>query len=324
MSDPRIDSSTLIHPEKEAALARYTAEAQQMEQQGNIKGALERWRQALALLPRESAQAVWVREHIKALETAHPSAANQWLKRLGPLAPIVVFFAKFKVLFIALLKFKFLFSLLAFFGFYWALFGWRFGLGFALLVLLHEMGHYVDVKRRGLPAELPVFLPGIGAAVRWQGHNVTPEARAEISLAGPFAGLLASAACALVWWQMGGNQGILRHSNSLWAALAGTGAWLNALNLIPIFILDGGQAIQALNRTGRGALVVIAAAIAYMTGELTFYLVAAGALYRVFTAMRQNDEPQQSSMKILFFYTALLVALAALMYALPGHGTFNR
>jgi len=317
-----LNKETTLTPEE--ALARYTSEAQQYEQQGNPRGALERWRQALSLLPRESAQAVWLREHIKALEAAHPQPGQRWKKWLGPLAPIAVFLAKFKFIFFALLKFKFLFSLLAFFGLYWAEFGWRFALGFTALIFIHEMGHFVDVKRRGLPAEMPVFLPGIGAYVKWQGLNVSLETRAEISLAGPFAGLLASLACAAVWWQTGGSHGITTPANSLWAALAGIGAWLNALNLIPIFILDGGQAIQALDRNARLTLVAIAVAIGYITGQLTFYLIAAGALYRVYTAVRHNDAPAQSSGKILIYYTFLLFSLAALMYALPAHGAFAR
>ena len=317
-------SEALQSPEKAAAIARYTTEAQQLEKQGQARLAIERWQQALALLPRDSAQAAWLREHIKMIELANPSTSSKWIKKLGPLAPIALFFAKFKFLFIALLKFKFLFSLLAFFGFYWAIYGFKFGVGFATLVLIHEMGHYVDVKRRGLPAEMPVFLPGFGAYVRWQGLGVTAETRAEISLAGPFAGLLASLACAGMWWHASQSPDPSANAAGLWAALASVGAWLNALNLIPIFILDGGQAILALNRSSRAALVAIAVAIGYMTGQLTFYLVAAGALYRVYTSYSQQDEPQQSSTKILAFYTALLVSLAALMYALPGHGTLNR
>jgi Zn-dependent protease len=308
------DASGQMNAEMAEALARYTSEAQQLEKQGQADRALERWQQALALLPKESAQAVWLREHIKALEAAHPTASSRWAKKLGPLAPIALFFAKFKFLLVALLKFKFLFSLLAFFGFYWAIYGFKFGIGFALLVLIHEMGHYVDVKRRGLPADMPVFLPGFGAYVRWQNLGVSAEARAEISLAGPFAGLLASAVCALIWYKTGG---------SLWAALAAVGAWLNALNLIPVWVLDGGQAVVALNKIGRAALVAIAVAIGYMTGQLTFYLIAAGALWRVFTAIRYGDGPEESSAKILFFYTALLVSLALLMYVLPGHGGLN-
>ena len=311
------DSANLTSPAAAELFARYSREGQQLEQQGEPRRAVERWQQALKLLPGDTAQAAWIREHILAIEAAHPEARRSpWIRKLGAwAAPIAIFFAKFKFIFLALLKFKFIFSLLAFFGFYWAIYGARFGIGFALLVLIHEMGHYVDVKRRGLPAEMPVFLPGFGAYVRWQALGVSLETRAEISLAGPLAGLLASAACAVVYWNTGG---------ALWAALAAVGGWLNALNLIPVFILDGGQAVLALNRSGRVALVLISAAIAYITGQLTFYLVAAGALYRVYTAISHKDEPEQSSTRILFYYTALLVALALLMHSLPGHGALNR
>ena len=49
---------------------------------------------------------------------------------------------------------------------YWSLFGFLFALGLAVQILIHEMGHYIDVKRRGLPVDLPMFLPGLGAYVR--------------------------------------------------------------------------------------------------------------------------------------------------------------
>jgi hypothetical protein len=56
--------------------------------------------------------------------------------------------------------------------------GWAFGLGFAALILVHEMGHYIDITRRGLPADMPVFLPGLGAYVRWRALGVPDETRA--------------------------------------------------------------------------------------------------------------------------------------------------
>ena len=79
------------------------------------------------------------------------STTPQWAKKLGPLGPILL----------ALLKFKSLLSFVAFFGFYWTLWGAKFGIGFAVLILIHEMGHFIDIKRRGLPADMPMFLPGI-------------------------------------------------------------------------------------------------------------------------------------------------------------------
>src|ERR1035441_5725069 len=102
---------------------------------------------------------------------------HPWAKRLGPLALLL---AKAKTLLFALFKLKFLFSFAAFLGIYWALFGAWFGIGFACMILMHEMGHFVEVKRRGLPADMPVFLPGLGAYVKWQGLGVSTEVRALI------------------------------------------------------------------------------------------------------------------------------------------------
>src|SRR5205814_3185464 len=146
------------------------------------------------------------------------------------LGPIVLLLAKGKTFLLAIFKLKFLLSFGAFIGIYWGIYGAAFGIGFAMLILVHEMGHFIDIKRRGLPAEMPVFLPGLGAYVRWGALGVPLETRAAVSLAGPLAGWFAAAVCALLWFHT---------HDRIWAALAQVGAWLNILNLIPVPILDG-------------------------------------------------------------------------------------
>ena len=182
----------LVHAQKIDALS---AQAQKREASGDIAGARELWSQALNLLPSDTTQAQWMRGHLAALpKPAH--ATPTWLKRLGPLGPFLLILLKGKGLFFAVFKLKFLFSLFTFVGVYWALYGWKFGVGFAASILIHEMGHYIDIKRRGLPAEMPVFLPGLGAYVKWQALGVSQAKRAQIALAGPLAGWLAAAICA--------------------------------------------------------------------------------------------------------------------------------
>jgi hypothetical protein len=215
-----------VHAE---ALERMSSQARELENQSKPVEARERWLEALQLLPAESTQAAWVRDHARQLglsarPVAQAETRSKWAKKLGPLAPLAIALSKAKVL-LAVFKLNFLLSLAAFIGVYWALWGLKFGLGFVGLVFLHEMGHFIDIKRRGLPAEMPVFLPGLGAYVRWQALGVSRETRAAVSLAGPLAGLLAAAACALVWWHTG---------SGIWAALARASAWLNVLNLIPV------------------------------------------------------------------------------------------
>ncbi len=301
----------LVHSDE---LDRLAAEAKSLENTGDFRGASQQWLAGLPLLPPNSRQADWIAEHARALDKLAqqslpaPPSENKWAQKLGRFGPFAVLLAKGKFILTALFKLKFLLSFVAFFGFYWAAFGAKFGIGFATLILIHEMGHFIDVKRRGLPAEMPIFLPGFGAYVRWQALGVSVETRAAVSLAGPLAGFLAALACAALWWQTG---------NPLWAALARAGAFLNLLNLIPVWMLDGGQAVLALSKTERIILLTASLALWLLLGENLFFLVAAGAAYQAFFA---KNLPEQSSRATLIYFVAVLAALGVILHLNPGQG----
>jgi Zn-dependent protease len=296
----------------EAAVEKIAARARAYEANGNLPLAREEWLNSLRLLPPDSTHAKWVSAHAQELgatiQSVHgDSNAGKWAKRLGPLAPLAVLLAKFKGLFFLLFKLKSFFSLAAFIGLYSAAFGWKFGVGFAGLIFVHEMGHYIDVKRRGLPAEMPVFLPGLGAYVRWQAMGVSLETRSFVSLAGPFAGLLAALAC-LLWWRS--------TRSPIAMALAHASALLNILNLIPVWILDGGQAIAAINKAERFTLLLVGVFLWFVTGEMVFLLVSAGALWRMFT----RDAPETGSVATNGYFIAVLAGLAWILKLVPGKG----
>ena len=298
---------TLLHSEE---LLRISAAAKALEEQGELLKARDAWQTALPLLPHEADQAQWIRGHIYKLEISAKNAAPavpkyQWAKRLGPLAPIAVLLAKSQAFILALFKFKFVFSLLAYIAIYWQLFGAKFGVGFALLILVHEMGHFIDIRRRGLPADMPVFLPGFGAYVRWQALGVTRQTRAEVSLAGPLAGLLGGVFCLAMWWGTG---------SGIWEALARSCAWLNIVNLTPIWVLDGGQAANALDKSQRFALLAACAALGYFVHDWSFAIVAAGTVYRLFT----HDLPPQGSPRVTVYFIGVLAGLALVMHFAPG------
>ena len=271
----------------------------------------------LPLLPSDSRQAAWILSHARSLdqlaEQTQPQASeNKWAQRLGPVGPLAVLLAKGKFLLSAVFKLKFLLSFIAFFGFYWAAFGAKFGVGFAVLILIHEMGHYIDIKRRGLPADMPVFLPGFGAYVRWQAAGVPIEVQAEVSLAGPFAGFLSSVACAVIWAQT---------HDQLWAALARSGAWLNLLNLIPVWMLDGGHAALALSKSHRIILLMASLALWLFFSENLFFLIALGAAYRAFLT---RDLPSRPNSTTIVYFLIVLTALGFVMSLLPGQGFGTR
>ncbi len=300
---------TLVHDEQ---LERIAARARAFEANGALWDAREQWQSALPLLPAESGQAQWIRNHIRELETTihapgAPDTRRKWVKWLGPLGPIVLLLAKAKGLLLIIFKLKFLFSFGAFIAVYWAAYGAWFGVGFAVSILIHELGHFIDVKRRGLPAEMPVFLPGLGAYVKWQAMGVSLETRAAVSLAGPLAGWFAAAICGLLWYQTG---------NEVWAALARSGAWLNVLNLTPIWVLDGSQAVLALSRSERALLLAASIALAVAVHEWTLLLVGAGLLWRLFT----KDQPAQGSHGMTAYFLAVMAGLTFVMWLMPLAG----
>lgn len=61
---------------------------------------------------------------------------------------------------------------------YGLVFGWRYAVGFVLLIFVHEMGHYVAARQRGLEVGAPTFIPFVGAWIELKQlpHDVETEA----------------------------------------------------------------------------------------------------------------------------------------------------
>ena len=119
---------------------------------------------------------------------------------------------------------------------------WKFGLGFVLLILVHELGHVFEARRQGLHVSLPVFQPFFGAYVLVRNDGLAPWRNALISLAGPIAGGIGAAAV----WALGSAR-----NSSLLLDLATLGFLLNAGNLLPVGILDGGTVFRSISETWR-------------------------------------------------------------------------
>jgi len=307
----------------------------------------EKWPEAraafvsmLAWLPEDDSLAKSIQEHIAAIDARAMAAEKRkadWTRRLGPLAPVLFFLAKIKTYLFLLLKFKFFLSFFAFFGLYWFAFGWRFALGFSLSIMIHEFGHYFAARRRGLKVDLPVFLPGFGAYVRWYNTGVSRDTLSAIALAGPTAGLLAASLCAGIYLAQGGRPGPqeLQGVSNLWAALAYAGAWLNLINLIPVFGLDGAQASLALNRLQKGLIVATCAVFYAILHEGVFLFIGGGMLLHFVPQISGGPitlnlsgratpaadlAPDKPSTPTMVRYTLLLFLLGTLMWIVPDVG----
>lgn len=122
--------------------------------------------------------------------------------------------------------------------FYSLAFGWKFAIGFVILIFVHEMGHVFVAWRQGLPISAPIFIPFMGALILLKAEAKSAWDQAVMGIGGPIAGSLGALAC---WWIYSVTQ------NEMFLGLAYVGFFLNLFNLMPVFPLDGGWITGAVS-----------------------------------------------------------------------------
>lgn len=224
-------------------------------------------------------------------EPARPAAGWRELARkaLAPLVALGLLIAKFKWILFAVFKLK-LFatsaSMLVSLAAYAWLWGWRFGLGFVVLLLVHELGHVVELRRQGIPASAPLFIPFLGAVVGMK--QLPPDAwrEARVALAGPILGSLGT----LPFWIAGEAL-----DSDLLVALAFTGFFINLFNLLPIVPLDGGRALAAVHpalwAVGFAALLAL---VLFRPNPVLLIILLLGS-FELWQRWRRRHEPQAAS-----------------------------
>jgi Zn-dependent protease len=240
-----------------------------------------------------------------------PSRSPSGLRRLfGPLlvagALLLKFGAKLKGLLLLLPKLKVFTTsatMLVSIGAYGLIWGWKFGLGFVLLIFVHEMGHVIQLRREGIEASAPMFIPFLGAviAARSLGNNALAEAR--VGLAGPILGSLAAAALIPVGHATG---------NDFWLALAFTGLFINLFNLLPVVPLDGGRAMAALSpwMWFAGFAGLIALTVAFPNPIMLLILLFGGMeSWRRWKLRRAGGEEQQAYYRVRPAHRAMVAGV---------------
>jgi Zn-dependent protease len=118
------------------------------------------------------------------------------------------------------------------------MFGWKYAAGFIVLLFLHEMGHYIAARQRGLNVGLPTFIPFVGAWINLKDLPHDAETEAHVGLGGPLLGTVGAIGCYY----------LARDSGPTWLlAVAYSGFFLNLFNLIPLSPFDGGRITAVLS-----------------------------------------------------------------------------
>lgn len=198
-------------------------------------------------------------------------------------------------------------------------FGWRYAAGFVVLLFIHEMGHYVAARQRGLAVGAPTFIPFVGAWIDLKEQPMDVETEAYIGLAGPVAGTVGAMLC----------YGLARWTDSqLLLALAYTGCFLNLFNLIPLAPFDGGRITAVLSPRiwFLGVPVLVALFVWRMSPILV--LMAILAVPQLMKAWRYDpDAPEnrayysisaEARLTFTVYYLGLVVFLAMMTHELHG------
>ncbi|HEX6534020.1 MAG TPA: hypothetical protein VF041_05455 [Gemmatimonadaceae bacterium] len=272
--------ASLVHAEK---LKQLAASADAAAAAGELERARERWETALRFLPADSRQHALIGERIADLtrridaaapgREPHRTASGPWWRRgiAGAVTAVLVLLGKLKFLLLGLTKASTFLSMFAFFGVYWSLYGWPLALGLVMSIYIHEMGHVAMLRRLGIKAGAPVFIPGVGALVLLKQHVADPLTDAKIGLAGPVWGLGAGLAALAAYAATGAP---------IWRAIAELTGYLNLFNLIPFWQLDGARGFHALGRWERWVVVGAIVAALLLTRQRLLILVAGVAAWR--------------------------------------------
>jgi len=267
------------------------------------------------------------------LRVPPPKREGAWKKALGPLVVIGVLLLKFgaKLKFLILPVMKFLpviaktgGTMLLSIGAYAMLWGWKFALGFVLLIFVHEMGHVVAARKFGVPASAPMFIPFMGAFIALKGRMKNAYEEAEIGIGGPLYGSAGAAICHAVGMAM---------DTPLLVALAWSGYWLNLFNLTPVGQLDGGHVAQALSPWMWLVGFAIMLWFAVTRPSIIIWLLLVMSVPRLLSLFRKRTAEEEDfytitpaqRVKMALMYFGLIAALAYEMHAAheylaPVHG----
>lgn len=193
------------------------------------------------------------------------------------------------------------------------IYGWKYAVGLVGLIFIHEMGHYLAAKQKGLDVGAPVFIPFVGAWIALKEMPRDAETEAYVGFGGPLLGTIGALLCyfaAREW------------NNTLLLAISYSGFFINLFNLIPIPPLDGGRITGVLSpRVWLLGLPILVAVFIYHPNPLLIF-IAILAIPQVWKTFKDKEDPESEAYyrvsleaKFMYgtYYLALIIFLAMMV-----------
>ncbi|HEY8672746.1 MAG TPA: site-2 protease family protein [Candidatus Dormibacteraeota bacterium] len=203
--------------------------------------------------------------------------------------------------------------------FYTLFFGPAFAIGIVVLILVHELGHFIVARGMGLPARLPIFIGPLGAVTSLRGRPADAGKSGIIALAGPALGTVAALLCFLL-----ASTAPVGYARYLLLALAFFGCFLNLINLIPVGFLDGAKVADAIpGWMNVAGLLVVAGVVLLFGNPIGLIFLILGIFHtigRFRRSSRGGDPSQLAASRRLGLGTAYI---AILLVAAGGMSVAN-
>lgn len=213
-------------------------------------------------------------------------------------------------------------------GAYALIFGWWYAVGFVLLIMVHELGHYMAARRVGLPAGLPMFIPFVGAWIELKEQPMSVAQEAYVAFAGPFVGTIGAT---VVLWLAG------QYESPLLFALAYAGFFINLFNLIPMSPFDGGRIVAILSPKLWLLGAPILLGVFYFIPSPMFLLILLLLAPTMWHALKSAwkgevpegrpkyyEVPREARIRYGAYYLLLIAYLCVMTYQVHGHLTHVR
>jgi Zn-dependent protease len=308
--------SRLVHG---AELGRLAEEAGKAEKAGDLTAALATWRRAAELLPPQTTQLATIEARMKALRGAidgrselPPGVAKPGGNRAGKAAGLgavglallkaktllLVLLGNGKLLLLGLLKLPTLLSMLIYMR-WMSGGGIGVGVGIVACIYVHEVGHVAALRRYGIDASAPMFVPGFGAIVRMKQYPTDAHEEARVGLAGPLWGLVACGVASAAGLIAGSRVAL---------GVASISASINLFNLIAFWQLDGARGLRALSK---GERLIVAAVAGVVALGLHQWMPLFVGVFALIGALGPHAHPT-GDRRMLALFVVLVIALAAI------------
>ncbi|RBW68988.1 site-2 protease family protein [Bacillus taeanensis] len=121
---------------------------------------------------------------------------------------------------------------------YAVFYGWKFAFALIYLIFIHEMGHLLAAKRKGIATSPAVFLPFVGAVISMKEAPKDAKTEAYLAYGGPLIGMIGFLPAIPLYAVT---------NNPFWGLVIMLGAMINLFNLFPVSPLDGGRIVSVLS-----------------------------------------------------------------------------